>query len=216
MRRNFAVTDVNIISLIKTRILNDECLLTEFLQIMPESDLTFGRELFDLFVERLCTLHGKELASQLMQDFAQKKRRSTQKKKATQAPQMSAKYEQLRAARKRKRLERISHKHEVFDLTVDRTAIISSVRNDISRDVTHVLGEKVSALEGKGSATRLLYGTVVEIDTENELYVICCDGVSNFDNGYLMVVPFKDACTRINKPVHTELRKRRRKQRYSP
>ena len=119
-------------------------------------------------------------------------------------------------------MERTKHKHEVFDLTVASSAQASAspVRAGTDTppppDLTHVIGEKVSALEGTGSATRRLCGTVVEIDVENGLYVICCDGVSSYDNGYLMVVPFNEALTRINQPVHTEARKRKRKQRYSP
>ena len=92
MRQNFAITDVNIIALIKTRILHDDCLLKEFLQILPEADHTFGRELFELFVKRLCNLHGTELAAQMMEKFAQQKRSSS---KNHNAPPMNAKYEQL-------------------------------------------------------------------------------------------------------------------------
>ena len=76
--------------------------------------------------------------------------------------------------------------------------------------VTFSLGEKVSALEGTGSLTTLRRGVIVEIDWDIRSYVICCR-VSGYKNDYNMLVPFEEASTRINQPVHLGKRKRKEK-----
>ena len=75
----------------------------------------------------------------------------------------------------------------------------------------HALGAQVTAIEGTGSATRLYTGVVVEIDMEENVYIICCRGVSNYPNGYNMKIPFTESRFRINQPVHTGKRKRKTK-----
>ena len=72
------------------------------------------------------------------------------------------------------------------------------------------MGEKVSALEGTGSAMTLKKGVIVEIDRDIGSYVICCR-VSGYKNGYNMLVSFEEATVRINQPIHSRKRKRKQK-----
>ena len=113
MNQTFALPNVNIIRHIKDGLLSDNALLEQFLSIMPCELDRIGRDLYPMFVQRVSTLHGTELANQLMEGLAAQKRRAGGEKKN---PQENPKYESLRAARKKKKIELSRHKH-VHDLT---------------------------------------------------------------------------------------------------
>ena len=72
------------------------------------------------------------------------------------------------------------------------------------------IGQAVTANEGTGSATKLWKGVVVEIDPFCGIYIICCSKVPHYPHGYNMAVPFSEAKTRINQPIHSHTRKRKR------
>ena len=76
---------------------------------------------------------------------------------------------------------------------------------------TFKLEQKVTTIEGTASATRQYVGVIAEIDLDSECYIVLCQGVRGYRNGYHMTVPFTDAKIRINQPVHTTKRKRRPK-----
>lgn len=116
MRNNFSV-DCDIIKKIKDDLLSDVALTSEFLQIMPSEGVPeeVGLQLYEMFVERMATLHGTELATQLMEEFAITKRKDAHYHKGVPRD-MNPKYEQLRALRKKKKSELSKHKG-VFDLT---------------------------------------------------------------------------------------------------
>ena len=78
---------------------------------------------------------------------------------------------------------------------------------DEREEPTFKLEEKVTAIEGTGSATRQYTGVVTEIDLDAECYIILCKK-RGYRNGYHMIVSFSDAKHRINQPVHTTKRKR--------
>ena len=72
------------------------------------------------------------------------------------------------------------------------------------------LGQSVTANEGTGSASKQWKGVVVEIDPLCGVYIICCSQVPHHPHGYNMVVPFSEAKTRINQPIHSRKRKRKK------
>jgi len=74
------------------------------------------------------------------------------------------------------------------------------------------LGQTITAIEGTGSATKQWSGVVVEVDQCDEVFIICCENVPNYPHGYMMVVPFSEAKTRINQQLHGRKRKSKRKQ----
>ena len=74
--------------------------------------------------------------------------------------------------------------------------------------LSHTLGEKVTALEGTGSATTQRNGVIVEIDYDSRSYVVLCV-IEGYKNGYNMLVPFEEASVRINVPVTSGKRKRK-------
>ena len=79
---------------------------------------------------------------------------------------------------------------------------------------THKLGDKVTAIEGTGSATKQFTGTVVEVDIDNRSYIVCCDDVPGYKDGYNMVIGFEEESVRINQTVHLEKRKRKKNTYY--
>lgn len=105
-----------------------------------------------------------------------------------------------------------------MDLTVEAENAVTSQCEVEKKDqseckvvTSHYIGEQVTAIEGTGSACRLWEGVVVEIDRCSEVYIICCHKVPHYPHGYNMAVPFSDAAHRINQPIHTSKRKRKRK-----
>ena len=102
MRRSFSV-DCDIIKKIKDDLLIDETLTGEFLQIMPSEGAfdEVGLELYEMFITRMATLHGTEVATQLMESFAITKRKDAHYHKGVPRD-MNPKYEQLRALKKKK------------------------------------------------------------------------------------------------------------------
>ena len=75
MRQNFCV-DSNIINKITDDLLTDSTLISAFLGIMSRSGPDHsGLELYKMFVHRMATLHGTELAFQLMESLASTKRK---------------------------------------------------------------------------------------------------------------------------------------------
>ena len=72
----FALPNVDIIRQISDDLLSDATMLEKFLSIMPSNLHDIGRQLYQMFVKRVATLHGTELANQLMEGLAAQKRRS--------------------------------------------------------------------------------------------------------------------------------------------
>lgn len=105
MRQNFALANKDVIKNIRKK-LEDSPLMTDFCDLMPNHDC--GPELWVHLVERICNLHGTELASQLFENLAALKRKSVAAKRshAPSSTSMQAKFEQLRAAKKQKKLVR--------------------------------------------------------------------------------------------------------------
>ena len=78
----------------------------------------------------------------------------------------------------------------------------------------HKIGEQVTALEGTGSGTKQWSGIIVEIDYFCRAYIVCCASVPNHPQGYNMLVPFSESSRRLNQPVHSKKRRRRKNNRY--
>ena len=106
MRKNLALAQPDVIQNIKNELLLDAKLYAEFESMIP----TGADVLWEMLVDRISNLHGTELASQLMEELAALKRKSqsTKNRVKPQKRTLSAKYESLRAARKQKKLERVS------------------------------------------------------------------------------------------------------------
>ena len=223
MRDNFALARPDAILNIKKKLLVNESLHGQFQKIIM-ADEECVDNLWQLLVHRISNLHGTEAASQLMSELVASQRKNNSAKKVVPEQRtVAVKYEQLRAARKRKKMER----HIDVDLTmmsdVDLAEAIDQQTDDtrderedqrtdsVREELTHYIGEQVTAMEGRGSACKLWEGIVVEIDRTSERYIICCSNVPNYPKGYLMKVPFIDAINRINRPIHTSKRKRKRK-----
>ena len=98
LSQTFELPDVNIICHIRNGLLSDIALFGQFLAIMPRELDEVGRELYPMFVQRVSTLHGTEMANQLMEGLAAQKRRAGA---GTKKAQENPKYEALRAARKK-------------------------------------------------------------------------------------------------------------------
>lgn len=94
------------------------------------------------------------------------------------------------------------------DLTVDATA--EEAEKEVNPTYEFVIGQSVTAIEGTGSAAQQWKGVVVEIDPYSEVYIICCRNVPHYPNGYNMAVPFSETKSRINQPIHSNKRKRKR------
>ena len=94
---------------------------------------------------------------------------------------------------------------EVQELNVDLAV------EDTNTNYEFAIGESVSANEGTGSASKQWKGVVVEIDPYCGIYIIRCSKVPHYPHGYNMAVPFSEAKTRINQPIHTGKRKRKPK-----
>ena len=73
MKRTFAV-DCNVIKRISDKLLDDTSVLQDFLSIMPTTLHSIGKELYPMLVKRMATLHGTELARQLMEELTSIKR----------------------------------------------------------------------------------------------------------------------------------------------
>ena len=95
---------------------------------------------------------------------------------------------------------------EVYELDVDLP-----VEDTNPNKYEFAIGETVTANEGTGSASKQWKGVVVEIDPHCGIYIILCSKVPHYPHGYNMVVPFSEVKTRINQPIHTGKRKRKRK-----
>ena len=229
----FALPDLNIIRHIKEDLLQDIELLGRFLSIMPVDLEQIGRDLYPMFVQRVCTLHGTELANQLMESLAAQKRKAGGEKPTIQT---NPKYESLRSARKKKKIELSRHKL-TLDLTEESTIVAptpvpaptpaptpspaptpaptpSPAPTTTPVPATaHKLDDEVTVTEGTGSAWRQYSGVVVEVDTDSRSYIICCD-VPGYKNGYNMMIGFEDAPVRINQPVCLRKRKRKKNTAY--
>ena len=161
----------------------------------------------------MSNLFGTELANEMMDELAAQKRTSAPSRvKSGPKIVQSAKLEQLRSAKKQRKLDRkfevdLTLDQELMDLTEGNEDV--STRDEVALD--YKLGDEVTAIEGTGSATRQYKGVVVEIDRTNDMYIIGCRGVSNYPHGYNMVVPFTESQVRINQQLHTEKRKRKRR-----
>ena len=132
MRTNFAFPDVDIIKEIGEVILNDASIRSEFLELLPSpaDRLAFGQDLFEEFVKRLKTLHGTELAAQLTESLASQKR-AKDAHKHNRPVQVNAKHEQLRAAKKKRKLMRTQHKRVDVDLTTVSVPVQHTPAGDI-------------------------------------------------------------------------------------
>ena len=234
LRQNFAVPDSDIIANIKDGLMQDAGMQDagmqdEFARILPAPvPPSTGVELYPLFVKRMSSLHGNECAAQLMERLSTQKRQQQAQAGAKTRQQVNAKYEALRAAKKKKRME-LKNVH-VHDLTTTSEASANFISTEIecistasdcsvvtsSPKLAHSLGDEVTALEGTGASTQLLNGVVVEVDLVDGVYIICCRDVHGYINGYNMTVPFEESCTRINQPVHMGKRKRKAKAIYDP
>ena len=73
MRQSFAV-ESDIIKRVEDNLLSDMGMRADFLAIMPPTLHSIGEELYPMFVHRMATLHGTELARQLMEELASSKR----------------------------------------------------------------------------------------------------------------------------------------------
>ena len=216
MRQNFALASEDAIVNIKCALLTDVGLFREFREMLsPALRDVCAEVLWELVVARMSNLFGTEAAGQMMDELASQKRKKSAPKRAKSGMQFAQppKFEQLRFAKMQKKIKR---NFEVEDLTLDNELLHSTedVQNSPKHTepaLDHALGDEVTAIEGTGSATRQYKGAIVEIDHEDSVYIICCWGVSNYPNGYNMVVPFTESHLRINQQVHTHKRKRKRK-----
>ena len=119
---------------------------------------------------------------------------------------------------------------QVHDLTLTEDAASEEVlllEDDIAEHVAdhasalekeimleHKLGDQVTALEGTKSGVKQWAGVIVEIDYFCQSYIVCCASVPNHPQGYNMLVPFAQASSRLNQPVHSKKRKRMRNRQY--
>ena len=107
MRKNFALLQSDAIANIKNQLLVDDALHEEFQKLIPNGE-ECADILWELLVTRISNLHGNETASQLTSELAALKRKTDGAKRLRPDKRtVSAKYEQLRAARKRKKIERV-------------------------------------------------------------------------------------------------------------
>ena len=113
MRTNFALAREDIITNIRLDLLKDP-LSKDFKQLIPNAE-AFGDELWGYFVDRVSNLHGTELAAQLTDNLASFKRKIDSSQSKRMQPKNAALLEQLRAAKKQKKLMR--HTELVQDLT---------------------------------------------------------------------------------------------------
>lgn len=208
MRENFALAREDVINNIREGLLLDSRFSTAFNAMIPaELVEECGEMLWTLVADRISNLHGTELAVQLNDNLASLKRKS-----ASNSVRDDPKLEALRAARKKKKIERT---HEIFDLTLEDDVCETTVEEPTSAAgkcaTVHALGDEVTAIEGTGSATQQWPGHIVEVDHYNACYIVCCKGVLGYPKGYNMLVPFTEVDTRINQPIHSHKRKRKRK-----
>ena len=223
MRHNFALASANVINNIRADLLMDESLKQEFCDLLP-NPTSCGTLLWELFVKRVSNLHGTECAAQMMDNLASMRRKAAAHRKSRQ----NAKYEQLRQAKRQKKIIRLTQ-----DLTVPMDAVPMDAMDAVPMDAVPMdavamdavatepgsepldldygVGDKVTVNEGTGSATKQWSGVVVEIDCVCQLYIICCQGVDSRPNGYNMAVPFQESSSRINQPIVGKSRKRTRK-----
>ena len=104
MRQNFALASADVINNIRTDLLMDESLKQEFYDLLP-NPTSCGTLLWELFVKRISNLHGTECAAQMMDNLASMKRR-TQAAAAAGNKRQNFKYEQLRKAKKQKKIKK--------------------------------------------------------------------------------------------------------------
>jgi hypothetical protein len=228
MRTNFDLASPDVIKNIRAELLEDVSLMTEFNQMLADPE-SCGLTLWQMFVQRISTLHGTELAAQMMDNLASSKRKASASKKSGRlGPQftrpLQAKFEQLRAARKQKKIQRnfvqdLTLQPDTYDMTDTYDVTEQTDKHDMTEQLDAIdtskldynLGDDVTALEGIGSATKQWKGVIVEIDEYSGCYIICCQGVTNYPHGYNMAIPFNESSSRINQPVHGGKRKRKRK-----
>lgn len=219
MRKNFTLARSDTILNIRNELLTDVGLADEFKIIMSDSET--AEVLWGLLVQRVSNLHGTELASRLTSNLASSKR--NKQCKAPNKPHkrtLAMKFEQLRAAKRRKKLERQNE----IDLTLDEPEFEMSEMQDPEfkkselqesepqvRDIGFSLGDTVSVLEGTGSATQQWSGNIVEIDHYCGVVIVLCTNVPHYPHGYNMVIPFNEISRRINQSVHSVKRKRKKK-----
>ena len=98
MRQNLALAQPDVIHNIKKELLQDSKMFQEFASMLTHDNAVV---LWEMLCERIANLHGTELASQLTEELAALKRKSTVAKKP-QKRTVAEKYESLRAARKKK------------------------------------------------------------------------------------------------------------------
>ena len=235
MRRNFGLPNVNIITNIKDELLSDIPMIEDFLSIMQPEMSDIGRELYEQFVERQNGDTSRDGAGSPTHGNSRKSQTPRRCRKEKQKNTSNPKHEALRAARKAKKLELSRHKHDVIDIVESEEDVaaveVGESEEDTaveeesetaaavgvvvaSREDTYGIGDVVTAIEGTGSAMQRWKGTVVEIDLDSNAYVICCEGVPGYNYGYNMIIPFEESSSRINQPVHTGQRKRRRNHKF--
>ena len=108
MRQNFSLAQIDVIKNIRSALLTSSTLCTEFKEMIPDADKC-AQELWTYFVKRICDLHGTDLAGQLMDNIASTKRKAAalvqSKRLAPSSRTLQVKFEQLRAAKKKKKLD---------------------------------------------------------------------------------------------------------------
>ena len=236
MRQNFTLASADVINNIRAELLADESLKQEFYDLLPNPE-SCASILWELLVKRISNLHGTECAKQMMDNLASMRR--TSQSAAEGKNRQHVKYEQLRKAKRQKKIKRLvqdltqdleTDTSVVQDLTQDlqtdtavskETAVMQNLQTDttVTKETAvepefvldYCVGDEVTVNEGLGSATKQWTGTVVEIDYTCQIYIICCEGVDSRPNGYNMAVPFQESGIRINQPIVGKRRKRKRK-----
>ena len=98
----------------------------------------------------------------------------------------------------------VVHKRGV-DLAL--TIPVSAQHTPPTEELSFKLQEKVTAIEGTGSATRQYSGIITEIDSDEEYYIVSCQGVRGYKHGYNMRVSFSDVNSRINQLLPSKRRR---------
>lgn len=205
----------------------DSVLVQKFNKMVPNSET--AEPLWNHLIERISNLHGTELAAQTTANLASFKRKANSSKcaKRPESRTLHVKLEQLREVKMQKRinirnetpidLTDIDLPEPVFETKPEKgkthpTHTAEKAKPHPTHSPQFHLGETITAIEGTGSATKQWSGVVVEVDQCDEVFIICCENVPNYPHGYMMVVPFSEAKTRINQQLHGRKRKRKRKQ----
>ena len=211
MRDNFLLTNPDAILNIRNDLLQDAPLHAEFNSMMPDAKEETTQALWEHFVERISNLHGTEMATQITANLASSKRKTASAKcaKRPEGRTLNVKHEQLRAVKMQKKIN-IRTQPPPIDLTAEETEPRPTFEFVQTIECQFQLGQPVTANEGTGSASKQWKGVIVEVDHCAEVLIICCDNVPNYPHGYNMAVPFSETSERINKPLHSKKRKRKR------